>query len=190
MSAFARAYPDEAIVQEVLAQITWYHTVTLLDKVKDPAAREWYIHKTIANGWSRNVLVHQIESGLCEREGRAVTNFSATLPGADNVWIHGCGMVAHWTIPLAREGAAIVVRGEGDDPHAPDRIDYEVRGGPGGVEIVPPPVAQTTGSRLRRKAATFRSRESEGTGTPSMNEPRYRDQETVQCGHRRLQGAP
>jgi|GEM_PF-725253 len=42
-------------------------------------------------------------------------------------------MVAHWTIPLAREGAAIVVRGEGDDPHAPDRIDYEVRGGPGGV---------------------------------------------------------
>ena len=80
MSAFARAYPDEAIVQEVLAQITWYHTVTLLDKVKDPAAREWYIRKTIANGWSRNVLVHQIESGLYEREGRAVTNFSATLP--------------------------------------------------------------------------------------------------------------
>ncbi|MDK2917021.1 MAG: hypothetical protein PWR25_1578, partial [Euryarchaeota archaeon] len=42
-------------------------------------------------------------------------------------------MVAHWTITLAREGAAIVVRGEGDDPHAPDRIDYEVRGDPGGV---------------------------------------------------------
>ncbi|WP_241648062.1 DUF1016 N-terminal domain-containing protein [Methanoculleus taiwanensis] len=80
MSAFARAYPDEAIVQEVLAHITWYHTVTLLDKVKDPVQREWYIRKTIANGWSRNVLVHQIESGLYEREGRAVTTFSATLP--------------------------------------------------------------------------------------------------------------
>jgi hypothetical protein len=39
--------------------------------------------------------------------------------------------MAHWTITLAREGAAIVVRGEGDDPHAPDRIDYEVRGDPG-----------------------------------------------------------
>ena len=41
--------------------------------------------------------------------------------------------MAHWTITLAREGAAIVVRGEGDDPHAPDRIDYEVRGSPGPV---------------------------------------------------------
>ena len=41
--------------------------------------------------------------------------------------------MAHWTITLAREEAAIVVRGEGDDPHAPDRIDYEVRGDPGGV---------------------------------------------------------
>jgi len=39
--------------------------------------------------------------------------------------------MAHWTVTLAREGAAIVVRGEGDDPHAPDRIDYEVRGSPG-----------------------------------------------------------
>lgn len=80
MSAVARAYPDEEFVQEVLAQITWYHTVTLLDKVKEPLRREWYIRRTIANGWSRNVLVHQIESGLIEREGRAVTNFSATLP--------------------------------------------------------------------------------------------------------------
>ncbi|MDD4567248.1 MULTISPECIES: PDDEXK nuclease domain-containing protein [unclassified Methanoculleus] len=80
MRSFAEAWPDPEFVQEVLAQITWYHTVTLLDKVKDPKQREWYIHKTIANGWSRNVLVHQIESGLIEREGRAVTNFSATLP--------------------------------------------------------------------------------------------------------------
>ena len=41
--------------------------------------------------------------------------------------------MAHWTITLAREGAAIVVRGEGDDPHAPGRIGYEVRGDPGGI---------------------------------------------------------
>ncbi|WP_265581075.1 PDDEXK nuclease domain-containing protein [Methanofollis aquaemaris] len=80
MRSFARAYPDEEFVQEVLAQITWYHTVTLLDKVKDPVQREWYIRRTIANGWSRNVLVHQIERGLIRREGRAVTNFSETLP--------------------------------------------------------------------------------------------------------------
>ncbi len=41
--------------------------------------------------------------------------------------------MAHWTITLEREGDAIIVRGEGDDPHAPDRIDYAVRGSPGQI---------------------------------------------------------
>ena len=41
--------------------------------------------------------------------------------------------MAHWTITLVREGAAIIVRDEGDDPHAPDRIDYDVCGSPGPV---------------------------------------------------------
>ena len=80
MQKFARAWRDTAIVQELLAQITWYHHITLLDKVKDPADREWYIRETIRNGWSRNVLIHQIESGLVNRAGTSVTNFSATLP--------------------------------------------------------------------------------------------------------------
>lgn len=40
----------------------------------------WYAQKTIENGWSRNVLVHQIESGLYERQGNAITNFKDTLP--------------------------------------------------------------------------------------------------------------
>ena len=47
MRRFAEAYPDEAIVQEVLAQITWYHNITILDKVKDPVARDFYIRATI-----------------------------------------------------------------------------------------------------------------------------------------------
>jgi predicted nuclease of restriction endonuclease-like (RecB) superfamily len=80
MRAFAEAYPDEGFVQEGPAQIPWYHNVTLLDKVKDPAEREWYVRRTIEHGWSRNVLVHQIESGLYHRQGRAVTNFERTLP--------------------------------------------------------------------------------------------------------------
>ena len=80
MRTFAAAYPDCSFVQEVLAQITWYHNVTLLDKVKDRAEREWYIHQTIREGWSRNVLVHQIESGLFHRQGGAVTNLKRTLP--------------------------------------------------------------------------------------------------------------
>jgi len=80
MRAFAEAWPDEPIVQEALAQITWYHNLTLLEKVKDPAERLWYAHQTIEHGWSRNVLVHQIESRLYERQGKAITNFERTLP--------------------------------------------------------------------------------------------------------------
>lgn len=80
MRAFAEAYQDERIVQEMLAQITWYHNITILDKVKDSQARIFYIQATIQHGWTRNVLVHQIESGLYERQGRALVNFDRTLP--------------------------------------------------------------------------------------------------------------
>ncbi len=64
MRAFAAAYQNEAFVQEVLAQITWYHNITLIDKVKNSSEREWYIRQTIENGWSRNILVLQIENNL------------------------------------------------------------------------------------------------------------------------------
>ncbi|QUV92474.1 YhcG family protein [Chloracidobacterium aggregatum] len=80
MRAFAEAWPDEQIVQDVLAQITWYHNITLLEKVKDPPERLWYVEQTIEHGWSRNVLLHQIESKLYERQGKAITNFEQTLP--------------------------------------------------------------------------------------------------------------
>jgi predicted nuclease of restriction endonuclease-like (RecB) superfamily len=42
--------------------------------------RLWYAQQTVVNGWSRSVLVHQIESGLYARQGKAVTNFEKTLP--------------------------------------------------------------------------------------------------------------
>jgi predicted nuclease of restriction endonuclease-like (RecB) superfamily len=80
MRSFAEAWPDEAIVQAPLAQLTWYHNLAILEKVKTSAQRLWYAEQTIRNGWSRNVLVMQIESGLYGRQGNAVTNFQATLP--------------------------------------------------------------------------------------------------------------
>lgn len=80
MRAFAEAYPDEQFVQQVVAQIPWGHNVRILDAVNDAAEREWYARQTIEHGWSRNVLVHQIESGLYSRQGKAVTNFQRTLP--------------------------------------------------------------------------------------------------------------
>lgn len=78
--AFAEAWPDEQIVQQLVAQIPWGHNVRILDYLKDPAEREWYIRQTIQHGWSRDILVHQIEGQLYQRQGQADTNFSLTLP--------------------------------------------------------------------------------------------------------------
>jgi len=80
MRTFAEAWPDKVIVQQSAAQLPWFHHCILLDKVKDPNKQNWYLGKALEYGWSRNVLVHQIESGLYERQGKAVTNFSRTLP--------------------------------------------------------------------------------------------------------------
>lgn len=80
MRAFAEAYPAEAIVQQLLHKIPWGHHVKLLDTVKEPQARLWYIHKAIENGWSRSILTLQIDSCLYQRQGEAVTNFDQVLP--------------------------------------------------------------------------------------------------------------
>lgn len=80
MRTFAEAWPDESIVQQLVAQIPWGHNVRILDYVKAQSEREWYVRATVQNGWSRNVLVHQIESGLYRRQGKAPTNFTRTLP--------------------------------------------------------------------------------------------------------------
>ncbi len=65
---FAALFPDTEVAQATLAQITWYHNIALMDKVKDTERYIWYANKTAENGWSQNVLVHQIESGLYERQ--------------------------------------------------------------------------------------------------------------------------
>ena len=82
MAKFAARFSDRKIVQEVLAQITWYHNIALMDKVKAAEEHIWYANATVKNGWSRNVLVHQIESGLYQRQVLAekVSNFESRLP--------------------------------------------------------------------------------------------------------------
>lgn len=84
MRALAEAWPDEAIVQAPLAQLTWFHNLTLLEKLKSRGERLWYARAAIENGWSRNVLVIQIEAGLHRRQGRAITNFHRTLPDPES----------------------------------------------------------------------------------------------------------
>jgi predicted nuclease of restriction endonuclease-like (RecB) superfamily len=82
MQTFAAAYPDYEFTQAVPAQITWYHNQAILDKVKDPQTRIWYIQKTVENGWSRTILVMQIEAQSHLKLGAAQTNFALTLPSA------------------------------------------------------------------------------------------------------------
>lgn len=86
MAKFAAEYSDEQFVQAVLAQITWYHNIALLDKVNNTEVAIWYANKTIENGWSRNILVHQIESKLYERQAIAtkVNNFDKLLPASQS----------------------------------------------------------------------------------------------------------
>ena len=84
MRKFAESWPDRGIVQEVLAQITWYHNLALLEKVKEPELRVWYARQTFENGWSRNVLVFQIETRLHERIGQTTNNFNIALPPVDS----------------------------------------------------------------------------------------------------------
>jgi predicted nuclease of restriction endonuclease-like (RecB) superfamily len=80
MRTFAEAWPDEEFVQQAAAQIPWFHNCVVLDKLSDYQERKWYVHKTIENGWSRNILALQIETRLYHRQGKAITNFARTLP--------------------------------------------------------------------------------------------------------------
>jgi predicted nuclease of restriction endonuclease-like (RecB) superfamily len=69
-----------AIVQQPAAQIPWTHHCLLLDKLSSSQDRLWYAAKALENGWSRPILALQIESRLHTRQGKALTNFMATLP--------------------------------------------------------------------------------------------------------------
>lgn len=82
MAKFAATYPDVQFVQQAVAQIPWGHNIVLLDKISDRTIREWYIEKSAEHGWSRDVLIHQIESRLYERQVIAdkVSNFESRLP--------------------------------------------------------------------------------------------------------------
>ncbi len=96
MRAFAKEYPDYPIVQVSLAQsenefvqvplaqITWYHHISLLSKVKDLTERAFYITETAINGWTRDVMLIQIKNDLYSRSGKAINNFTDTLPSTQS----------------------------------------------------------------------------------------------------------
>lgn len=73
---------DEEFVQQVAAQLPWFHNCVLLDNMAGHDERVWYARADIQHGWSWAVLVHQIATGLHRRQGKAITNFDHALPPA------------------------------------------------------------------------------------------------------------
>lgn len=69
---------------DLLCALPWGHHAELMAKIKDLPARRWYMHTAIEHGWSRNILLMQIESVAHERFGNAVTNFTRLLPLPDS----------------------------------------------------------------------------------------------------------
>lgn len=67
-------------LQNEFFSIPWGHHILIMQRCKEMDKALFYIRKTLENNWSRSVLDWQIDSDLFERQGKAVSNFSLTLP--------------------------------------------------------------------------------------------------------------
>jgi predicted nuclease of restriction endonuclease-like (RecB) superfamily len=84
MKVFAREFPDWAIAQQAVAQLPWGHLLQIIQRVKEPDTRNFYIRQTLANGWGRDFLTTQIEHQLHLRQGKAQNNFALSMPPSDS----------------------------------------------------------------------------------------------------------
>jgi predicted nuclease of restriction endonuclease-like (RecB) superfamily len=84
MKIFAREFPDGPIAKQPVSQLPWGQIIRLMQMVKDPTAREFYIRQCLREGWSRSLLEIQIRNQLHLRAGKAQNNFALTMPPADS----------------------------------------------------------------------------------------------------------
>ena len=75
-----RENKHSVILQQLLPQIPWGHTILLIERIKDLSSRLWHMEQIILNGWSRDTLALMIKSGVYERQGKSINNFEFTLP--------------------------------------------------------------------------------------------------------------
>lgn len=112
MLAFYRLYPQAALDAELVPQpvaqpappaqvpqpvalsaaalllaVPWGHHALLMEKVKDAAARRWYMQATVENGWSRALLLDHILAATHRRAGQAANNFALRLPAPDSALV-------------------------------------------------------------------------------------------------------
>jgi len=81
MRTFYVEYKNNPKLQPLVAEISWSHNIVLIQKVKDLDVREFYIKMTKRFGWTRNVLIHQIENQSFEKYQLNQTNFDKAVPG-------------------------------------------------------------------------------------------------------------
>lgn len=86
MRAFAEAWTEESIVQQLVGQLSWGHNVRLLDHHKTPKERLWYAKAAIEHGWSRNILEMQIESGLTSARASPRITSAGHYPRHNPTW--------------------------------------------------------------------------------------------------------
>ena len=80
MAQFYNEYSDVEILQPLVAEISWVKHITIMNKCKDVQERRFYIMSTKKFGWTKNVLIHQIENKTYEKYLLGQTNFDTTLP--------------------------------------------------------------------------------------------------------------
>ncbi|RLC25840.1 MAG: DUF1016 domain-containing protein [Deltaproteobacteria bacterium] len=79
MKAFFEAYTGREKLAPLVREIGWSHNLTILERCKDPLEREFYLRMTRKFGWSKNVLVHQIDNQSYEKSLLGQTNFDQAL---------------------------------------------------------------------------------------------------------------
>lgn len=80
MRQFYEAYAEDSKLSPLVREIAWSHNLVILGSCKGSLEREFYIRMTKKHGWSKNVLIHQVEGKAYERTLTAQTNFKETLP--------------------------------------------------------------------------------------------------------------
>ena len=79
MKAFFEAYTGLEKLAPLVREIGWSHNLAILERCKDPLEREFYLRMTRKFGWSKNVLIHQIDNQSYEKSLLGQTNFDQAL---------------------------------------------------------------------------------------------------------------
>jgi predicted nuclease of restriction endonuclease-like (RecB) superfamily len=80
MRKFYLNYANKPKLAPLVQEIAWAHNIIIMEKCKNDLAREFYVRKAIKYGWTKNVLIHQIENQSYEKMLLNQSNFNKTLP--------------------------------------------------------------------------------------------------------------